>query len=187
MTDVLPLPHGPEAALNGLREAVSRLREAVSGVLRGRAGYEAIWIALSEALYWVAAMDDRYRGAADYFSRRDKDAGGRTVAGLVYARNSHAHELVSAGEAVFEVGSIRPVQIPPGETAPPPGRGPWFSMQLRWVTLDRLPLPAHVERHGRDVFYQNHIADRPITHPFDDAIGWLERCIAAEASKHTRG
>lgn len=187
MTDVMPLPHGPEAALNGLREAVSRLREAASGVLRGRAGYEAIWIALSEALYWVAAMDDRYRGA-DYFSRRNKDAGGRTVAGLVYARNSHAHELVSAGEAAFEVGSIRPVQIPPGGTAPPPGRGTFLSMQLRWVTLDHLPLPpAHVKQHGRDVFYQNHIAERPITRPFDDAIEWLERCIAAEASKHPRG
>lgn len=97
MTDVMPLPHGPEAALNGLREAVSRLREAVSSVLRGRAGYESIWIALSEALYWIAAMDDRYRGTSYYFSRRDKDACGRTVAGLVYARNRHAHELVSTG------------------------------------------------------------------------------------------
>jgi hypothetical protein len=181
----MPLPHGPEAALNGLREAVSRLHKAVHGVLNGRGGGEAIWITLSEALYWVAAMDDRYRGD-DYFLRRNQDPGGRTAAGLVYARNGHAHELVSAGEAVFEVGSPRVVQIPPGEAAPSPGRGTIFSMQLRWVTLDRLPVHERGEKYGRDVFYQNHIAEQPITRPFDDAIEWLERCITAEASKQPR-
>ena len=104
VTDVMPLPHGPEAALNGLSEAVSRLRDAVSRFLRGGTG-EAIWITLSEALCWIAAMDDHYK-ADDYFLRRAEDSGGRTVAGLVYARNSHAHELVSACEAVLEVGTL---------------------------------------------------------------------------------
>lgn len=123
---------------------------------------------LSEALYWVAALDDHY-GAAEYFSQRNEDLGGRTVAGLVYARKSHTHELVSAGEASFEVGSFRVVQTRPGEIEPPSRRSTFLSMQLRWVTLDRLPSPAQKERHNRDVFYRDHIAEQPITHPFHDA------------------
>ena len=172
----MPLPHGPEAALNGLCEAVTRLRDAVNRVLRGETG-EAIWIALSEALYWVAAMDDHYNKADDYFSRRAEDPVGRTVAGLVYARNSHAHELVSAGEAVFDIGTPRVIQIPLGEMAPPPGRGAIFSMQLRWVALNLLPLPTQKNQHDRDVFYQDNVAEQPIAQPFDDAIEWFEHCM----------
>ena len=55
-------------------------------------------MALSEALYWVDWLDDQAENTvSNYFAQRYNDPRGRTVGGLIYVRNMHAHVLVSTG------------------------------------------------------------------------------------------
>lgn len=180
------MPHGPDAALQGLRQAVARLDDSPRKLLSGEGGAQA-WIALSEALYWVAALDDHAsKLGACYFKTRDADPVGKTVGGLVFARNIHAHELVTTGEASFQMGSPRIKLTPPGEPVPK-GRGTLFSVTLIWIPLTNLPArPAVVSRkqqdprgadpHGRDLMYRDRVAGRPLALPFVDAIAWFDRC-----------
>lgn len=177
VTDSSVLPHGPNVALDGLRKSHERLHHAIDQVLRGGGG-GPVWIALSEALYWIAALDDHFAGD-DYWSERISTEGGRSVGGLVYARNMHAHELVSAGEAQFTIGSSSVQTYPPGE-APQPGRGTVFSTQLLWVGLNSLPAPERREKHGRDQMYADRVGRRPLSHPVNDAIAWFDRVIASQ-------
>lgn len=175
-----PLPHSPPIAIDGLRRAVTRVDNASGGVLAGGGG-SPVWIALSEALYWVAALDDYAEPAvADYFPRRDNDADGRVAAGLVYARNRHAHEVVSTAEAAFEIPRITITMTPAGQPSPPPGRGTLFSVQLRWTPLAELPSSGAVERRGRDKMYDERVAGRPLGEPFGDAVRWFERVFGEQ-------
>ena len=172
MPDVMPLPHGVGVAVEALGAAGGRLKTAVGQVLRGGGG-KPVWMALSESLFWVAAIDDELRHHPDYYADRAASEEGRTVGGLVYARNRHAHELVSTGHAVFRVGQGRVVVTPPGEQPPPPGRGTLFSMQMSWAPIDHLPASQKRETHGRDAMYSERVAERPLTHPIEEALTWL--------------
>lgn len=170
--DVSPLPHGPAEALTALHKATARVAAALDGIFSGE-GAGPIWAALSEALFWVAALEDEAERAPGYFTRRNADPGGLTVGGLVYARNMHAHELVTAGEVEWVVGSVTAVLTPPGEPPPEPGRGMIFGVRLRWVPLSKLPPPRETEKHGRDEMYRDHVEGRLLTEPLHAAATWL--------------
>jgi hypothetical protein len=174
VTDVSPLPYGPTEALVGSREASARIDAPIDRIFTGGGG-ALIWRALSEALFWIAALDDQGRALPGYDARRDGEDGGRTVGGLVYARNRHAHNLVTAGEAEFIVPAPTVIQMPPGEpAAASSGRGTVFAMRARWVPLVALPPPDRPERHGRDAMYDGHVAGRPLREPLDEAAAWLD-------------
>lgn len=119
-----PVPHEPDVALDGLRAARGRLDDARSGLLRGRtAGW--IVIALSECLHWVNPLDEEAaRRSTDYRSRRNTDPDGTVVRGLLYARNFHAHSLITSMARVEQDMSA---DIP--------------TLRFAWEGLERLPEP----------------------------------------------
>ncbi len=151
-----------------------RLHDGGAGLGKG-GGLVPIVIALSEALFWVGALDDAARRRNDqaYWSQRDNEPHGRAVAGLLYARNFHTHELISTAAANWEMGTATAFVTPPGEAPRPPGSGTLFSVQYVWEDLARLPLPAITEKHGRDRLYDDHVANRPLSHPLDEAAAWF--------------
>ena len=133
-----PLPHAPSDALMGLQAAAARLDEATGKLLCGGGG-APIWIALSEALYWTATIDEQLQSKdRGYRQLRDKDSAGRAVGGLIFARNFHAHEMASAGGAEFEVPAPTIIMTPPGAPLPPAGRGPLFAVHFRWIAIEEL-------------------------------------------------
>jgi hypothetical protein len=145
-------------------------------MLRGGGGGH-IWIALSEALYWVAALDDWAKSPDEesYFKRRALTPEGRTVGGLVFARNAHAHELVTAGEAEFEMGTPV-IRTGPEASQYSGGGGTLFTVRFKWVALEKLT--ARDKNHGRDRMYDERVAGRLLTEPFKDAVAWFEAMIA---------
>lgn len=174
MVDRDALPSGPKVALLGLRGAMLRLKDGGAGLVKG-GGSAPIVIALSEALFWVGALDDEARRGDEraYWSQRDNEPYGRTVAGLLYARNFHTHELISTAAVNWEIGTATAFVTPPGKAPRPPGRGTLFSVQFVWEDLARLPLPALRERRSRDRLYDDHVASRPLSHPLDEAAAWF--------------
>lgn len=173
MTQVDPLPHGADVALRGLELAHGRLRQGVKKYARGDGGALVV-IALSEALYWIAALDDHgFNHVSDYSQNRDSFPGGHTVAGLVYAQCFHAHELISTREAAIGVGD-------PGDESlisDPPGSGAMLETQPRWTALQDLPAPRRPQRRGSGQMYDEMVAEWPLTQPIAYARAWLESIL----------
>jgi hypothetical protein len=169
-----PLLHGADIALRGLGLAHGRLREGVTKYLRGD-DRELVAIALSEALHWIVVLDDHgLEHVSKYSQKRDSSPSGRTVGGLVYARNFYAHELISAKQAEFKAGEMETAQ---GSVSDSYGRGPSLEMQLRWTVLQGLAPSRNKETHNRDQMYDENVAERPLSHPIADARAWLESTL----------
>jgi len=85
------------------------LEAAIARVDAKDADAESIAVSLVEALWWIAALDDRHEEAytpghvpGHYFDHLRVGDQGDTVAGLVWARNIVGHELVNA-TTLFDV------------------------------------------------------------------------------------
>lgn len=178
MVDGDPLPHGPNVARQGLRGAARRVKDGVSGLPRG-GGSAPIVIALSEALFWVGALDDEAKASNEeaYWSERDNDPLGRAVGGLLYARNFHTHKLISTTTANWEIGTATGIVTTPGEAPRPPGRSTLFSVQFVWEDFPKLPLPGIREKRGRDTLYDQYVAGRALSHPLGEAETWFSQCL----------
>ena len=178
MVDGDPLPHGRSVARQGLRGAARRVKDGVSGSARG-GGFVPIVIALSEALFWVGALDDEAKASNEqaYWSQRDNDPLGRAVGGLLYARNLHTHALISTAAANWEIGTATGIVTTPGEAPPRRGRSTLFSVQFVWEDFLKLPLPERTEKHSRDRLYAEHVAGRPLSHPLGDAETWFSQLL----------
>jgi hypothetical protein len=172
MTQPDPFTRGADVALRGLGLAHGRLREGVKKYLRGD-DRELVAIALSEALHWIAVLDNHgLEHVSKYSQKRDSSPSGRTVGGLVYARNFHAHELISTKQA--EAGEVETVH---GPVSDPYGREPSLEMQPRWTSLQSLAPSGNKETHNRDQMYDENVAERPLSHPIADARAWLESTL----------
>lgn len=92
-----------------------------------------------------------YLASSAYFARRGEDERGRTVAGLVYVRNLHAHGL----HVGFDLSGKKPTKEERGAAVERVDEAHYvfrpLAAWLRWKPLNELPLPAVPERHGRDV------------------------------------
>jgi hypothetical protein len=96
------------------------------------------------------------------------------VAGLLYARNLHSHELTPLGLLADALRS-RPAEQPP---PPPPSLGPNdryiavapVRVLLAWPRLADLPPPVKREKKNRDQSYKHRVATRPLAAPFGDAM-----------------
>lgn len=165
------LPDGPDVALVGLTKAVARTPDALVGVFRGR-GAAPVTVALGEALLWVGALDAYgTRLTPDYLQRRDADAQGRAVGGLVHARNFQAHQLLAAAAGVLS-GSTPEVVRGGGNLTI---TGLALTASFNWVAAADLPVMRNAQ--GRDVMYDQHVAGRPLTDPLDDAVAWFSALI----------
>jgi hypothetical protein len=176
-----PFAGGVDLGLYGLSQAIERFLPATNAMLNGE-GAKAVAIVVGEALWWVASIDDFFRtklGDQRWWSLRAADQDGQCVAGLIYARNLHSHELTPLGCLAEEKPGPSPETPPP---APPSDLGPndqfvivgsVASLRLAWRKLENLPAPAEPERHGRDRLYKLRVADRRLAEPFRDALAFF--------------
>lgn len=176
----LPFDGGVEVGLYGLARAIERFGPARSAMLSGE-GAKAVAIVVGEALWWVAALDDFFRtdlGRNHWFGIRHADPHGQCVAGLLYARNLHSHQLSPLGCLTDD---LRPVAPEPPPT-PPANLGPndqWVAVPpirllVAWRRLSDLPRPGKPEMHGRDRMYDQTVATRPLAEPLQDALSFFK-------------
>lgn len=127
----MPPQDGPDervylAALRGLDEARDRYAKA--------SGFMPSFIPLSEALYWIAVLDEGFRAEAGYETARQQHSDGAAVPGLRYVRNFHTHEFVTSLEQAG--GLALPISLPAS-----------IRSYVRWRQPDDLPQPTRVTRH----------------------------------------
>ena len=188
------LTGGPELGIGALEAAIARLREANSRVITG-GGAGPVAYALGEAMFWVAALDNHFKGSVpDYWDTRASEEKGRTVGGVIYARNALGHGLFVAGAVRFQAHpptlvrggdkvTLRWARLP-GRDYGSPDRGTAFSAQLIWVDLANLP-PVSGTQHERDQWYSDHVAGRPVSHPLNDAADWYRTLAGLERTEQT--
>jgi hypothetical protein len=154
------LPGGPQMGLYGLGAANARLDDAMSPD-QPLAGYAPVETALAEALFWIAALDNHFQGVdpTAYFRRRKRDDRGRTVAGLIYARNRAGHGL--------EVAVLLHRSISVGTDGELTG-----AVELTWAPL--ADLPKRPDPRDRDELYDQHVAGKPLPEPLKVALAWFE-------------
>jgi hypothetical protein len=175
-----PLPDGARVALPGLHAAADRLDVALVAY---RGGGEAadVAVALTEAVMWVAALDEhawKIANLPQYVPRRKAEPRGRVVGGLAYARNFHIHDLISTSHEATRL-------VRNGEIGDPP-EGParqipslfklhvrLFKWDLLWVPFASLPPPKDPERWDRDQMYADAVAQGRLIDPIRYAIDWL--------------
>lgn len=129
---------------------------------------ELVFVPLAEALWWMVSLDDAFEelasegvGWADrgaYRDARDKDASGRVLLGVRYARDRCGHQLAMAA---LEDGLTPPLQLP--NTS-----GAFF----RWRPSGQLPQPADGRRRQQAERIRQHydrwLAGRPAQMTLDD-------------------
>jgi len=192
------LGSGPDLGIGGLAAAIERLQEANRAIASG-GGEAPIARALGEALFWIAALDDHFREnrCADvYWPMRAADERGRTTGGLIYARNMLGHGLHIAGAIRFEThaptveqkGGDVTVRFPrlPDREYHAPNYGTFLSIQMLWADLAELPTPSGPQ-HGRDEWYRDRVAARPLSQPLRVAHQWFERFSAPNRSAEADG
>lgn len=117
-----------------------------------------------------------------YYAHRDASPEGRTMGGLMYGRGLVVHKqaevkqamLVSAEAFIVVEGELRPAEMfisVSGELKPAKA----MMSVTAWPKLAVLPAPGRPERNGRDVMYDDHVAEKPIVRPFREAIDYLTR------------
>jgi hypothetical protein len=141
--------------------------------------------ALGEGLFWIAALDDfftRRYGARGYRLLRASDTRGRTAGGLIFARNLLGHGLHISGAihlkahaptVVVEPGklTLRWARLP-GIDYGSPDRGTVFSAQMLWADAADLP-KSRGPTHGRDRWYEQLVARRPLSQPMTTTEAWF--------------
>jgi hypothetical protein len=182
--DFAALSGGAGLGMGGLANAIERLHEANANLLRGGGG-EPIARALGEALFWIAALDHFFaeqQGYQAYWASRASDARGRTVGGLIFARNVLGHGLHIAGAIRFTAhpptvvkdGDNLTIQWArlPGREYGSPDRGTVLSIQMAWADLEQLPTPSGPQW-DRDVWYRDLVAAQPLSGPLKTASEWF--------------
>jgi hypothetical protein len=134
-------------------------------------------IAAIEAVWWCAALHDwhkrRVGNDTAYYEFQRSRPEGQAVEGLMYARNAAIHEL-----ALF------PGFVDAGEPLQPfreESDGLWVGLQqieVRWRQASTVPgFAAPADRHGKDAFYERHVAGRPLTEPLRTALTFFREVV----------
>jgi hypothetical protein len=171
MCDVELHPAGPDLGLRALRASIDRLHEAWT--TRGEGDWR-ISASAGEALLWIAALDnymviqDQKRGTG-YRTRRDADPLGEVVRALAYARDALGHGLSMVSSFVYELGSPGIVQ---GDNVLKEASGPWLTIHFRWASITKLP--NRRQDATLDRLYEQRVANRPLSHPLDEAHRFFE-------------
>jgi len=146
-------------------------------------------IAVAEAAYWVAALDEMAMssiGTAGYYVLRSQHRFGSVVSGIVYARNLTTHQLVAPyGVAVvpaevhvnFDGTGLKKAKVYAhfGDAGVQPAKVRFA--KLCWKPLDQLPAPARPERHGRDQDYERWVSGREAASVLADALTYFDEIL----------
>lgn len=138
-------------------------------------------IAAGEALWWCSSLDDCHRArianAGAYWSHRNASEAGKTVAGLLYARNLTGHQLVTVPGFV----TVGPPLIEPtlvwDEEQQCWCRVGLEPVELRWLPLSALSRPTKPERNRRDTYYSKYVGDRRVAEPLEVALDFFSRIV----------
>lgn len=123
--------------------------------------------AAAECLWWLTALDEWHRrrvGDELYWPAREASEAGRTVAGLIYARNLVGHQLARVLGLVWKDSEVHVKHGGEWRRAQTMVKvdGEWQPARpkvaaVRWQPLADLPAPDQPERHGRDEMYRQHV------------------------------
>ncbi len=142
--------------LEGLERAAARLEQS----RRSRNECDS-FVAVSEALLWVMALDDRLKGDGRYTSSRAKDDGGRAIKGMRHAWNLLKHTDLERLIDLSDHGAAWPMQWP----------ATWF--ELRWKAI--ADLPTLKTGKGQAAVYESDVAGRPVRLTLGRAIAFVRQ------------
>jgi hypothetical protein len=144
---------------NDLRVAYQGFARARERALEYTQRRDDVFIALTEACWWVCSLDEGLDvERPDYRHRRDADQNGRVVAGVRFARNVLGHERYFAAEAIggLTIPFTVPLSIPP--------------RSYLWMPSNDLPPRPDG---SRKTAYDTHVARRPVVDTLMDCGQWL--------------
>lgn len=162
----------------GLRAAIDRLRASGDDI-------GAAQLAVAEAAYWVAALDDVARaacagGSTAYYAARRANSRGRVVAGLIFARNLTTHQLVGTYGLTWKPAAVRVMQDGAWKEAKMKVRteGGWVEATPKvargtWKDRAELPAPDWPEKHGREGDYDTAVAGKDAVTVLQDALSFF--------------
>ncbi len=144
-----------ERGLLGFRQAIDRFNTA-----DGANDQDAALIALTEAITWVAALDEWFRRQdVIYQPRRDAALSGQLVRAMCWARNRGLHQLAELHE------------VSPGRRYPK--RFPLRYRELVW--RDRSKLPAGNPDAKGERYYDQHLAGQMVRVTLPTALAFLDQ------------
>lgn len=151
--------------MNSSHEALTAIRLTVEAAAPLNNHGQPRWIRVGSALLWICALDEQFVSEPSYKSRRSKDADGRVIEGLRFARNRVAH----GGDIVVADGGLEyPLFGGPGGTMEF-GPQTWMRAErMRTVGKDQGPASERAA-------YDAHVAGRLVSDPLNDALRWFER------------
>jgi hypothetical protein len=164
------MPRTPEdVAARGLADAIQRLERWISH------GDDRSPVALSDAINHITTLENAAKETAGedlYYATRNSSSLGQTVAGIIYARRFHIHEAVLAGQDRQRYAPRLARGGTTGRGGTSIGRG---NVTLTWRPLDELPPSIAPETWGRDHFYAERVADRPVVATLREAFTFFEQ------------
>ncbi len=138
------------------------------------------WRQVGDTLEWLHKLEQAEKHSPDYWTDQAGHAAGQTLGGLLWALGI-AHHHDEARQTTPEVlahpyfrtgtGVVRkPVLTKrPGGCHPVPVR----VVRHVWVTRSDLPSSDRSEDGGRELWYDQHVAGRPLLPPLQAAKAWI--------------
>lgn len=153
------------ASVNSYSETLTAIRLTVDATESIAGHGQPTWVRVGSALLWICALDEQFRSEPSYKSRRRRDAEGRVIEGLRFARNRVAH---GADIVVADGGLLFPAFAGLGGTLEF-GPQTWLTAnRMRTVAKDKGPTSERAT-------YDAHVAGRLVPDPLRDALNWFER------------
>lgn len=158
----------------GLESALARVR-----ALKVDGGDEdEAWRVVADSLAWLYRCEEAERlQDHGYYGQRAEDAGGRTLAGLIWYRGLVDHR----GHEVRALGWVKAEMYysPDGKSSVPvrlhyAHDGEWVEpAEIRHGARVWPTAPPDDDRHGRDAWYLAHVSGRPVLGPLEEAAQYL--------------
>jgi hypothetical protein len=151
--------------------ALDQRLSLLDSALRARNDDDA-WEQIRDVLAWLYRMEEAAREeVAGYYTDRALTAAGQTLAALIWVRGLVEHRQAEVKAAIWKPASVF-VMTAEGLKRTRPRRrlrGGWSDATPRVAVVGwprRSTLPAGLpERHGRDQYYDAHVAERPLMEP----------------------
>lgn len=121
------------------------------------------FIAISEVLIWVMALDERFAKVdGRYAASRRGDEFGRAIPGMRHAWNLLKHADLTGLVRLSDHGTAWPIQWP----------ATWF--ELLWKPLEALPrMPERQRSPSQEAAYREHLAGHPVRLTLGGAIAFI--------------
>ena len=154
---------------------------ALRGAQFSRSSVDA-WSKTLDVLAWLYRLEEMERRSdKGYFAHRGASAKGRTLGGVIWARglvDHHQAQVHNAGlmkMSVFivtDADELQPMDVFVVDRDRELQRAQVHTSTMTWAPRCDLP-PGRDEKHGRDAYYDEHVAGRPVLGPLVDSREYL--------------